>query len=89
MMYLLVGCIFWILSAYFSNRGLYLIMQIARNITTNEAMNAVRYTYLRSPDGRFRNPYNHGCRKNCADFLIVGYTDDDETPWPSLQQVAH
>ncbi|OAY45293.1 probable protein S-acyltransferase 23 isoform X1 [Manihot esculenta] len=62
--------------------------QIARNITTNELANAARYGYLRSPDGRFRNPYNHGCRKNCADFLIQGYTDDDEIAWPPLQQAA-
>uniref|UniRef100_A0A5B7C7M9 S-acyltransferase n=1 Tax=Davidia involucrata TaxID=16924 RepID=A0A5B7C7M9_DAVIN len=62
--------------------------QIARNITTNELANAIRYGYLRGPDGRFRNPYNHGCRKNCADFLINGYTDDDEIAWPPLQQVA-
>ncbi|KAA8545705.1 hypothetical protein F0562_020844 [Nyssa sinensis] len=62
--------------------------QIARNITTNELANAIRYGYLRGPDGRFRNPYNHGCRKNCADFLIKGYTDDDEIAWPPLQQVA-
>lgn len=62
--------------------------QIARNITTNELANAIRYGYLRGPDGRFRNPYNHGCRKNCADFLIQGHTDDDEIAWPPLQQVA-
>lgn len=62
--------------------------QIARNITTNELANAIRYGYLRGPDGRFRNPYNHGCRKNCADFLIQGYTDDNEIAWPPLQQVA-
>ncbi|KAL6964180.1 protein S-acyltransferase [Sarracenia purpurea var. burkii] len=62
--------------------------QIARNITTNEAINAARYEYLRSPDGKFHNPYNHGCRKNCADFLIHGYTNDDEIAWPSLQQVT-
>ncbi|XP_050210401.1 probable protein S-acyltransferase 23 [Mercurialis annua] len=62
--------------------------QIARNITTNELANAVRYGYLRGPDGQFRNPYNHGCRKNCADFLIQGYTDDDEIAWPPLQQVG-
>ncbi|XP_070662813.1 probable protein S-acyltransferase 23 isoform X2 [Malus domestica] len=37
--------------------------QIARNITTNELANANRYGYLRGPDGRFQNPYNHGCRK--------------------------
>ncbi|KAK9286266.1 hypothetical protein L1049_014654 [Liquidambar formosana] len=62
--------------------------QIARNITTNELANAIRYGYLRGPDGQFRNPYNHGCRKNCADFLIQGYTNDDEIAWPPLQQVA-
>ncbi|KAH6793486.1 Ankyrin repeat family protein with DHHC zinc finger domain-containing protein [Perilla frutescens var. hirtella] len=62
--------------------------QIARNITTNEVANAIRYGYLRGPDGRFRNPYNHGCWKNCSDFLINGYTDDDEIAWPPLQQVA-
>jgi palmitoyltransferase len=53
------------------------IYQISRNITTNEQSNAIRYAYLRSPDGRFRNPYNHGCFKNCSDFLIRGYTDDE------------
>ncbi|GMP38726.1 hypothetical protein CsSME_00009874 [Camellia sinensis var. sinensis] len=61
---------------------------IARNLTTNEAINSVRYAYLRNPDGRFRNPYNHGCRKNCSDFLIQGYTNDDEIAWPPLQEVA-
>lgn len=62
--------------------------QIARNITTNEVANASRYSYLRGPDGRLRNPYNHGCRKNCADFLIKGHTDDNEIAWPPLLQVA-
>ncbi|XP_038682362.1 probable protein S-acyltransferase 23 isoform X2 [Tripterygium wilfordii] len=62
--------------------------QIARNITTNELANAIRYNYLRSPNGRFRNPYNHGCRKNCTDFLIHGYTNDDEIAWPPRQLVA-
>ncbi|KAI4296488.1 hypothetical protein L6164_036441 [Bauhinia variegata] len=61
---------------------------IARNITTNELANASRYDYLRGPDGRFRNPYNHGCWKNCVDFLFQGYTDDNDIAWPPLQQVA-
>ncbi|KAG5038312.1 putative protein S-acyltransferase 23 [Glycine max] len=61
---------------------------IARNVTTNELANSSRYDYLRGPDGRFRNPYNHGCWKNCADFLFLGYTNDDEIAWPPLQQVA-
>ncbi|XP_074580026.1 putative protein S-acyltransferase 23 isoform X1 [Curcuma longa] len=61
--------------------------QVARNITTNELANSARYSYLRGADGHFRNPYNHGCRKNCSDFLIRGYIDD-EIAWPSLQQAV-
>ncbi|XVF45778.1 hypothetical protein PTKIN_Ptkin02bG0233700 [Pterospermum kingtungense] len=61
--------------------------QIARNITTNELSNVIRYGYLRGSDGRFRNPYNHGCLKNCTDFLVRGYTDD-EIAWPPLQRIA-
>ncbi|KAL8152633.1 hypothetical protein V2J09_010393 [Rumex salicifolius] len=52
--------------------------QISRNITTNELANAMRYTYLRGPNGRFRNPYDHGIKKNCTDFLINGYNEDTE-----------
>ncbi|XP_010268638.1 PREDICTED: probable protein S-acyltransferase 23 isoform X2 [Nelumbo nucifera] len=63
--------------------------QIAQNITTNELANARRYGYLQGPDGRFRNPYNHGCRKNCTDFLIHGYIDDNEIAWPTLQQTTN
>ncbi|MED6137290.1 Protein S-acyltransferase 24 [Stylosanthes scabra] len=50
--------------------------QIARNTTTNEMANAMRYSYLRGPNGRFRNPYDHGCKKNCSDFLINGFNED-------------
>ncbi|KFK33845.1 hypothetical protein AALP_AA5G067400 [Arabis alpina] len=52
--------------------------QISRNITTNEMANALRYSYLRGPGGRFRNPYDHGCRRNCSDFLVKGYNEDIE-----------
>ncbi|KAL8136967.1 hypothetical protein V2J09_002968 [Rumex salicifolius] len=52
--------------------------QISRNITTNELANALRYSYLRGPDGRFRNPYDHGCKKNCSDFLFKGFNEDIE-----------
>ncbi|KAM0073006.1 putative protein S-acyltransferase [Helianthus debilis subsp. tardiflorus] len=62
--------------------------QISRNITTNEYVNATRYGYLQGANGRFHNPYNHGFVKNCSDFLIRGYTDDEEITWPPLQQVA-
>ncbi|KAL1547975.1 Protein S-acyltransferase 24 [Salvia divinorum] len=54
------------------------VSQIARNITTNEMANMLRYSYLRGPDGRFRNPFDHGCKKNCTDFLINGYNEDIE-----------
>lgn len=61
-------------------------MQISRNITTNEMANSLRYGYLKGPDGRFYNPYDSGCRKNCADFLLVGYNEDIEVPWEPIQQ---
>lgn len=54
------------------------MLQIARNITTNEMANIMRYSYLRGPGGRFHNPYDHGCKKNCSDFLINGYNEDVE-----------
>ncbi|KAL8492899.1 hypothetical protein ACS0TY_024190 [Phlomoides rotata] len=52
--------------------------QIARNITTNEMLNMMRYSYLRRPGGGFHNPYDHGCKKNCSDFLINGVNEDIE-----------
>ncbi|KAH0888559.1 hypothetical protein HID58_050988 [Brassica napus] len=52
--------------------------QISRNITTNEMANALRYSYLRGPGGGFRNPYDHGCKRNCSDFLVKGYNEDIE-----------
>ncbi|XP_062178658.1 protein S-acyltransferase 24-like isoform X2 [Phragmites australis] len=52
--------------------------QIARNITTNEMANSLRYAYLRGPGGRFRNPFDHGMRKNCSDFLLNGCNEDIE-----------
>ncbi|KAF8400582.1 hypothetical protein HHK36_013881 [Tetracentron sinense] len=52
--------------------------QISRNITTNEMTNMMRYSYLKGPGGRFSNPYDHGLRKNCSDFLINGYNEDTE-----------
>lgn len=53
--------------------------QISRNVTTNEMANAMRYSYLRGPGGRYRNPFDHGIRKNCSDFLIKGYNEDVES----------
>jgi palmitoyltransferase len=52
--------------------------QISRNITTNEMANAMRYSYLRGTNGQFRNPYDHGIKKNCSEFLITGYNEDIE-----------
>lgn len=59
--------------------------QISRNITTNEVLNSMRYSYLRGPGGHFRNPYDHGCKKNCSDFLINGYNEDIENTEESGQ----
>ncbi|GAB2260793.1 hypothetical protein Droror1_Dr00011648 [Drosera rotundifolia] len=53
--------------------------QISRNITTNEMANLMRYSYLRGPGGRFKNPYDHGIKKNCSDFLLNGYIEDIES----------
>ncbi|KAM1282864.1 hypothetical protein ACFX2J_025798 [Malus domestica] len=59
--------------------------QISRNITTNEMANMMRYNYLRGPGGRFRNPFDHGIRRNCSDFLIKGYNEDVE----HIEEPAH
>jgi len=40
---------------------------VATNITTNEYMNYTKYEYLME-DGRFKNPYNQGFKKNCYEF---------------------
>ncbi|KAH7438478.1 hypothetical protein KP509_04G016600 [Ceratopteris richardii] len=56
------------------------LKQIAYNITTNEMSNAQRYQYLKSADGNFYNPYDHGCQKNCSDFFLHGYIEDIELP---------
>ncbi|XP_024374636.1 protein S-acyltransferase 24 [Physcomitrium patens] len=61
-------------------------VQIARNITTNEMANSLRYTYLKDAEGRFRNPYDSGCRKNCVDFFLTGYNEDIEVPWEPIRQ---
>ncbi|TYH93260.1 hypothetical protein ES332_A13G241900v1 [Gossypium tomentosum] len=50
--------------------------QISRNITSNEMANIMRYSYLRGADGQLRNPYDHGCWKNCSGFVINGYNED-------------
>uniref|UniRef100_A0A0E0JWH2 S-acyltransferase n=1 Tax=Oryza punctata TaxID=4537 RepID=A0A0E0JWH2_ORYPU len=59
--------------------------QISRNLTTNEMANAMRYSYLRGPGGRFRNPFDHGVRKNCSDFMLKGYNEDIERVEQTLQ----
>ncbi|XP_057750143.1 protein S-acyltransferase 24 isoform X1 [Arachis stenosperma] len=76
-----VGAISFIIADFFLFFGVFALTfvqasQISRNTTTNEMANAMRYSYLRGPNGRFRNPYDHGCKKNCSDFLINGYNED-------------
>lgn len=44
--------------------------QVSRNVTTNELSNWSRYEYLHEDgkrDGDFVNPFDRGCRKNCAE----------------------
>ncbi|KAK7264846.1 hypothetical protein RJT34_32458 [Clitoria ternatea] len=78
-----IGAISFLLADFFLFFGVFTLTvlqasQISRNITTNEMTNAMRYSYLRGPGGRFRNPYDHGIKKNCSDFLINGYNEDVE-----------
>ncbi|CAA3010801.1 S-acyltransferase 24-like [Olea europaea subsp. europaea] len=78
-----VGAISFLIADFFLLSGVAVLTvvqasQIARNITTNEMANSMRYNYLRGAGGRFRNPYDHGCKKNCSDFLINGYNEDVE-----------
>jgi hypothetical protein len=48
------------------------IRLIARNLTTNEAVNYGKYEYLKDPEtGRFRNPYNRGWQSNFLQFFGV------------------
>ncbi|KAM7473011.1 hypothetical protein LguiA_011194 [Lonicera macranthoides] len=78
-----IGALSFLMADFFLFSGVAVLTavqasQIARNITTNEMANILRYTYLRGPGGRFRNPYDHGFKKNCLDFLINGYSEDIE-----------
>ncbi|KAE9601770.1 putative protein S-acyltransferase [Lupinus albus] len=78
-----VGAVSFLIADFFLFFGVFALTvvqasQIARNIMTNEMANAMRYSYLRGPGGRFRNPYDHGIKKNCSDFLINGYNEDVE-----------
>ncbi|KAL5547716.1 hypothetical protein UlMin_002947 [Ulmus minor] len=78
-----VGVISFLVADFFLFFGVAILTavqasQIARNITTNEMANVMRYSYLKGPNGRFRNPYDHGIKKNCSDFLINGRNEDVE-----------
>ncbi|KAK7301657.1 hypothetical protein RJT34_12527 [Clitoria ternatea] len=55
-----------------------LLLLISRNITRNKMTDAMRYSDLRGPGGRFRNPYDHGIKKDYSNFLINGYNKDVE-----------
>ncbi|KAF7838821.1 Protein S-acyltransferase 24 [Senna tora] len=79
----LVGAVSFLIADFFLFFAVFVLTvvqanQISRNITTNEMANAMRYSYLRGAAGRFRNPYDHGIKKNCTDFLINGYNEDIE-----------
>lgn len=54
------------------------VSQVGRNITTNELANMHRYPYLRHKDGRFQNPFDKGCSKNCTQFFLNPLNRDKE-----------
>ena len=47
------------------------VTQVARNITTNELANMHRYPYLRTREGKFTNPFDHGCSRNLRAFCLT------------------
>lgn len=38
--------------------------QVSRNVTTNELANWRRYKYLQTVNGQFKNPFDHGWKRN-------------------------
>jgi hypothetical protein len=78
-----IGAISFLIADFFLFFGVFALTavqasQISCNITTNEMANAWQYSNLIGPGGRFRNPYDHGIKKNYSDFLINGYNEDLE-----------
>jgi palmitoyltransferase len=53
--------------------------QVARNVTTNELANWHRYRYLHGRDAEFHNPFDHGCKANCAEVCSPG--DAPQAPY--------
>ncbi|GLD92113.1 hypothetical protein PINS_up000646 [Pythium insidiosum] len=49
----------------------------ARNLTTNEVMNAHRYEYMRSADGQYRNPFDRGMLRNVIGRLAPSLFSED------------
>ncbi|KAJ1481392.1 hypothetical protein T484DRAFT_1807586, partial [Baffinella frigidus] len=45
------------------------VMQVCRNLTTNEAINWVRYPAFHREDGSFKNPYDRGLIHNVKQFF--------------------
>ena len=53
------------------------LTQVARNVTTNELANAHRYSYLRSRDGGFTNPFDRGWKRNLRAFFFAAAESRD------------
>ena len=59
------------------------ISQVAQNVTTNELSNVHRYSYLKSADGSFSNPFDRGSyARNLRAFFLAGKKE------PLLDDVA-
>lgn len=44
---------------------------ILRNLTTNEKANYHRYRHFKTPEGKFRNPFDRGVMMNCLEYWHI------------------
>ena len=47
------------------------LKMIASNVTTNESVNMGRYRHFRGPDGRIKNPFDMGMKRNVLQFFTA------------------
>ena len=47
------------------------LRMIASNVTTNESVNMGRYRHFRGPDGRIKNPFDMGAKRNMIQFFTT------------------
>lgn len=73
----------FLIGLWLSMLMLYQVRIVCFNLTTNEQINAARYPHFRTPDGRYRNPFDLGRTwKNIAEFLGYGPVRDWYSTYP-------